>query len=366
MTVVLGRPNVAESADGIVAAASAIHVTHPEVRFLSALRRANVHGALDMGLAPGLLPGRTTLEAGAGWFRDRAGPGCPPHGASTPPGSSRRPPRDGSTCSCSWAPIRWPTSPISTWPRVALAGARTVIAVDRFLTESGQHADVVLAAAGPAEVDGTTTNIEGRVSTVTQKITPPGTARDDWMLAAELSRLLGTDLGLESAAQILEEIAAIAPSHAGLTLARLHAEGGRDGLLPGAAPDPVESSAPSSEVDPDAGEAAVAAAAADTDEERQAAEAEATRAQADAETPPTAEPEIPRPAPVAFDVSVTSEAPAVDAYSLRLVATRKLYDLGTDVQHARGAGRTHARRPPCGSIRTTSIASASTRAPSSR
>ena len=99
----------------------------------------------------------------------------------------------------------------------------------------------MLAAAGPAEVDGTTTNIEGRVSTVAQKITPPGTARDDWMLAAELSRLLGTDLGLESAAQILEEIAAIAPSHAGLTLARLHAEGGRDGLLPGAAPDPVES-----------------------------------------------------------------------------------------------------------------------------
>ena len=29
-------------------------------------------------------------------------------------------------------------------------------------------------------------------------------------------------------------------------------------------------------------------------------------------------------------------SPAVDAYSLRLVATRKLYDLGTDVQHAPG------------------------------
>ena len=336
VTVVLGRPNVAESADGIVAAASAIHVTHPEVRFLSALRRANVHGALDMGLAPGLLPGRTTLEAGAGWLRDRGWARVP-----TARGLDATGILEAAAEGRIDVLVLLGADPLADFPDLdlasrGLAGARTVIAVDRFLTESGQHADVVLAAAGPAEVDGTTTNIEGRVSTVTQKITPPGTARDDWMLAAELSRLLGTDLGLESAAQILEEIAANAPSHAGLTLARLHAEGGRDGLLPGAAPDPVESSAPSSEVDPDAGEAAVAAAAADTDEERQAAEAEATRSQADAETPSTAEPEIPRPAPVAFDVSVTAEAPAVDAYSLRLVATRKLYDLGTDVQHARG------------------------------
>ena len=33
-----------------------------------ALRRGNVHGALDMGLAPGLLPGRVTLDAGRDWF----------------------------------------------------------------------------------------------------------------------------------------------------------------------------------------------------------------------------------------------------------------------------------------------------------
>ena len=46
-----------------------------------------------------------------------------------------------------------------------LAGARTVIAVDRFLTASAADADVVLASAGFGEVDGTHTNIEGRVST---------------------------------------------------------------------------------------------------------------------------------------------------------------------------------------------------------
>ena len=365
MTVVLGRPNVAESADGIVAAASAIHVTHPEVRFLSALRRANVHGALDMGLAPGLLPGRTTLEAGAGWLRDRGWARVP-----TARGLDATGILEAAAEGRIDVLVLLGADPLADFPDVdlasrGLAGARTVIAVDRFLTESAQHADVVLAAAGPAEVDGTTTNIEGRVSTVTQKITPPGTARDDWMLAAELSRLLGTDLGLESAAQILEEIAAVAPSHAGLTLARLHAEGGRDGLLLGAAPDPVESPAPSSGVDPDAGEAAVAAAAADTDEERQAAEAEATRSQADAETPPRPNRRSrgrrrspstcrsPRRPPPWTPTRCGSWPPASSTTSARTSSTL--------------AGWPDSRRrPPFGSIRTTSIASGSTRAPSSR
>ena len=50
----------------------------PHVRFLSALRRGNVHGALDMGLAPGLLPGRTSLDDGGALVRARtAGPRCP-------------------------------------------------------------------------------------------------------------------------------------------------------------------------------------------------------------------------------------------------------------------------------------------------
>ena len=38
------------------------------MRFLSGLRRGNVHGAIDMGLAPGLLPGRVALADGRDWF----------------------------------------------------------------------------------------------------------------------------------------------------------------------------------------------------------------------------------------------------------------------------------------------------------
>ena len=45
----------------------------PDVRFLSALRRGNVHGAIDSGLVPGFLPGRVTLDAGREWFEPSVG-----------------------------------------------------------------------------------------------------------------------------------------------------------------------------------------------------------------------------------------------------------------------------------------------------
>ena len=65
-------------------------------------------------------------------------------------------------------------------------------------------------------MEGTTTNLEGRVSTVHQRVTPPGTAQADWIIAAELAFQLGSDLGLESVAQIQAELASVSPVHAGL------------------------------------------------------------------------------------------------------------------------------------------------------
>ncbi|MGH9067501.1 MAG: 2Fe-2S iron-sulfur cluster-binding protein, partial [Acidimicrobiales bacterium] len=68
VVVVLGRPSLATGTASVVAAAEGLAAALPGARFLPALRRANVHGALDMGLAPGYLPGRVTLDAGREWF----------------------------------------------------------------------------------------------------------------------------------------------------------------------------------------------------------------------------------------------------------------------------------------------------------
>ena len=68
VVIVLGRPSYAESGEVVAEAARVLAQALPKATFLPALRRGNVFGALDMGLAPGLLPGRVGLESGREWF----------------------------------------------------------------------------------------------------------------------------------------------------------------------------------------------------------------------------------------------------------------------------------------------------------
>jgi len=99
----------------------------------------------------------------------------------------------------------------------ALGAADFVVAVAGHPSPSTAHADVVLPAAVAHERVGTTTNIEGRVSRLGQKLVPPGQAWSDWMIAAELAQSLGADLGFGGVADLESEIAALAPSWAGFT-----------------------------------------------------------------------------------------------------------------------------------------------------
>jgi len=218
----------------------------------------------------------------------------------------------------------------------ALAAARTVIAVDTFLTASSRQADVVLAAAGYAETEGTTTNLEGRVSLISQKVTPPGTARHDWMLAAELAFRLGADLELESVEDIWAEIEAFAPAHAGITTAVLESPAAADGVL---VPLPPEVAA-AAEGAPVAITGATGTAHDPVSEaDTQGIGTVANPQSAVAEQPVVAAPADDgaggRPAPLAWSRPAEYDTPGRDSYSLRLVATRKLYDNGTLVQHAR-------------------------------
>ncbi|HSS08283.1 MAG TPA: 2Fe-2S iron-sulfur cluster-binding protein, partial [Acidimicrobiales bacterium] len=77
VVVVLGRPSLAKSGAQVASAAS-ILAGLPNVGFLSGLRRSNVNGALDMGLTPGVLPGRVSLDAGRAWYEARWGATLPP------------------------------------------------------------------------------------------------------------------------------------------------------------------------------------------------------------------------------------------------------------------------------------------------
>jgi predicted molibdopterin-dependent oxidoreductase YjgC len=96
----------------------------------------------------------------------------------------------------------------------------------------------VLPAAAFAEKSGTTTNLEGRVTTLGRKVTPAGTSRPDWMIAAAIAQGLGVDLGYRSVDDITDAIAAMVASYDGVT---------REALA--ASPDGVMSHTPTS-IDP--------------------------------------------------------------------------------------------------------------------
>jgi NADH-quinone oxidoreductase subunit G len=326
VTVVLGRPNQAEGARSIAAAAKLIYDAHPHVRFLSALRRGNVRGALELGMTPGVLPGRITFRDGRDWFAGHW-PTVPETKGLDATGILRAA-SEGKIDTL----VLLGADPLADFPdrdlaERGVAGARTVIACDQFLTESVRQADVVMPAGGYAEVDGTTTNLEGRVSTVTRIVTPPGTSQPGWTVAADLAFRLGADLGLESTEQIGKEIDAVAPAFAGL-LHDLSSPGGEDGVLVslparrnGETPD-----------EPAAGPGAEPAEAGAEATEPGATEPEATEP-GGTESEGEGSSGGPRPGIPVPDWRVI-DPPLLDAYSLRLVVTRKLYDRGTLVQHS--------------------------------
>src|SRR5271167_3355499 len=114
----------------------------------------------------------------------------------------------------------------------ALGAGHFVVAVTGHPSESvDAHADVVLPCAVTHERGGTTTNIEGRVSRLGPKLTAPGFAWPDWMIATELAAALGADLGVSSANDLAEELHVTAPAYFGLTGAVLHSDAAHDGIL---------------------------------------------------------------------------------------------------------------------------------------
>jgi formate dehydrogenase major subunit len=108
-----------------------------------------------------------------------------------------------------------------------LGGLEFLVVQDIFLTATGGLADVVLpAAASWAESEGTVTNSERRVQRVRKALEPPGDARDDLGIIAEVARRMGAEFGWESAEDAWNELRSLSPVHAGMSYRRLEELGG--------------------------------------------------------------------------------------------------------------------------------------------
>jgi len=96
-----------------------------------------------------------------------------------------------------------------------------LVVQDIFLTETAEFADVILPGTAFPEKDGTYTNTDRYVQLGRKAIQPPGQARTDWQIIAELSTRMGYPMPYRSVAEIWDEIAALSPSFAGIGHARL-------------------------------------------------------------------------------------------------------------------------------------------------
>ena len=112
--------------------------------------------------------------------------------------------------------------------REALDALEFLVVQDIFLTETAEHADVVLPGTTFLEKDGTFTATDRRVQRVRQAIEPMGDSRPDWLIISQLAQLMGSgEFDYASPKEIQDEIAALTPIYGGITYERLD----RDGFL---------------------------------------------------------------------------------------------------------------------------------------
>jgi len=109
--------------------------------------------------------------------------------------------------------------------RDALAKLEHLIVQDIFITETANYADVILPAAAFAEKSGTVTNTNRQVQMARPAISPPGEAKADWWIEAELAKRVGLDWKYTDPSQVFAEMAINMRSLDNITWGRLEADG---------------------------------------------------------------------------------------------------------------------------------------------
>ena len=105
-----------------------------------------------------------------------------------------------------------------------LAAMECVIVHDLFLNETANYAHVFLPGSTFLEKDGTFTNAERRIQLV-RKVMEPANGMGDWEVTQALANAMGLQWHYTHPAQIMDEIARLTPSFAGVSFERLEAEG---------------------------------------------------------------------------------------------------------------------------------------------
>lgn len=190
----------------------------------------NVQGGGDMGAIPNKLPGFQDIERDAeARARFEAAWGVPivPRYGWTITGMFEAMERGELTALYVIGENPAASEADATRTKRLLGSLETLIVQDIFMTQTAEMADVVLPAAVAAvESEGTVTNSERRVQRVRKALDPPGDARDDIWIIAQLARRLGFDWGEVTPRSAWDELRSLSPMHAGMSYERLEELGG--------------------------------------------------------------------------------------------------------------------------------------------
>jgi formate dehydrogenase major subunit len=117
-----------------------------------------------------------------------------------------------------------------------LAAMECVIVHDLFLNETAHYAHIFLPGSTFLEKNGTFTNAERRIQLVNKVMTPVN-GMEDWEVTQALANAMGLDWHYSHPSEIMDEIARLTPTFAGVNFARLKEEASLQWPVNEAAPD---------------------------------------------------------------------------------------------------------------------------------
>lgn len=186
----------------------------------------NVQGACDMGASPNQFPGYQNVTKEGVLDKFQKAWGC------------ELPPKDGIKATDCFPKMLtgdikglfiFGEDPVRTDPNTAhvikcLKALDFLVVDELFMTDTAKLADVILPGVSYAEKEGTFTNTERRVQRVRKAVTIEGEAMQDSWIFTEIMNRMGYPQPHLTSAEIMDEIASVTPSFAGISHERLDSE----------------------------------------------------------------------------------------------------------------------------------------------
>ncbi len=117
------------------------------------------------------------------------------------------------------------SDPNITVVRQSLEKLEFLVIHEIYMSPTAEMADVVLPGASFAEKTGTFTNSERRVQLINKTIEPIGNSRPDWEIICDVAARMGYPFKYASTAEVMDEIASLAPIYGGISHKRIRKVG---------------------------------------------------------------------------------------------------------------------------------------------